>query len=252
VSRPSNTRRGEEHRTVDPILEKAKSFSGDQEFERVLNQAKRLQDFAQGEMPEGFPYLFSLATIRMWSLMESAIDDLVVDVMRFCPQTRQLPVILKLKGPLVPFGSSSLDEQAEYLGNLLKEEVRASFQPGIGRFETILKAVDLGGPVHDEVRRAFLELSEIRHVLVHRRGKADAKLLDHCPWLPFKLGATVKVREAELDLFHQASLWYVIEIERRLALFQHETQPAEEAKIQAELEKRIVEIRAYLAGTMQR
>lgn len=201
------------------MLKQANGLSRDQEFERILNQAKTYQSFAHREMPDGFPYLFSLVAIRMWSLMESAIDDLVVDVMRLCPKTREMPVIQKLKRPLVQFGSSSLDEQTEYLVSLLKEEVRASLQPGIGRFEAILKAVGLGGPVHDEVRRALLELSEIRHVLVHRRGKADAKLLERCPWLPFEVGATVKMREAELHLFHQACLWHVIEIERRLALF---------------------------------
>src|SRR5215216_1861472 len=48
------------------------------------------------------------------------------------------------------------------------------------------------GEVTTPVRRVLLELSEIRHVLVHRRGKADAKLVkDRCPWLPFKIGEEV-------------------------------------------------------------
>jgi hypothetical protein len=181
-----------QQREVDRVLRKPDRFGAEHAFQKVLKEAKRLGEFAEREMPAGFPYLFSLATIRM------------------------------------------------------KEEVRANFQPGVGRFEAILNAVELGGPVHDGVRRAFLELSEVRHVLVHRRSKADAKLLERCPWLPVKPGDLLQVSETDLHFYHLACLWYVVEIERRLAMWQDRTQPVQEADLQATLEKRIVEAHANL------
>ncbi len=213
-------------------------------YKKRLEEAKKHEDFAEQELPAGFPYLFSLAAIRMWSLMESAFDQLVVYVLRVCPQTRQMAVIQKLKGPLVPFACLPPDEQAEFLLTQLKDEVRANFLPGIGRFESMLNAVGLGGPVHDEVRRALLELSEVRHVFVHRRGEADAKLLERCPWLPFKIGDQLKVREPELRSFFVACVCYVIEINRRLALFENRTRSPLMAAAQARMEKLIVDSRA--------
>ena len=143
----------------------------------------------------------------------------------------------------------STDEQAEHLAKLLKEELRANHQIGIGRFEALLNAVDLGGRIHETVRRTFVELSEIRHVLVHRRGKADAKLLERCPWLPVELGQTVNVGEPELHLYQQVSMWYVVEIERRLALSMNGTQPEEEAQLQTLLEARIAKINDHVTNS---
>jgi hypothetical protein len=213
-------------------------------YKKRLEEAKKHEDFAQQELPAGFPYLLSLAAIRMWSLMESAFDQLIVYVLRVCPQTRQMTIIQKLKGPLVPFACLSPDEQAEFLLTQLKDEVRANFLPGTGRFEAMLKAIGLGGPVHGEVRRALLELSEVRHVFVHRRGEADAKLLERCPWLPFKVGDQVKVREPELRSFFVACVCYVLEIDRRLTLFENRTWSPLMAAAQARMEKRIVDCRA--------
>jgi len=234
-------------RQVDSTLGRPDRFGSPAVFEKELRKATDIEVFAKKEWDEGFPYLYALATVRLWTIMESAIDELVLDVVRLRPNVRQFPAIQKLKGPLVSFMSSSPEEQAEYLVTVLKEDVRASLQPGIGRFEAILSVVGLGGAVLDEVRRAFLELSEVRHVLVHRRGKADAKLVkQRCPWLPFKVGDDVKIRASEFDSFCLACDWYVLELDKRIIQLDGGKQRPEEAELQATVEKKVCEGRKQL------
>jgi len=236
-------------READETLGKPDRFGSPEAFQQALEKAAHVESFAKDEWDNDFPYLYGLATIRLWTIMESAIDELVIDLVRLRPQVRELPAIQKLKGPLISFISSSPEEQAEFLVNVLKEDVRASLQPGIGRFEAILNAVGLGGAVHDGVRRVLLELSEVRHVLVHRRGKADAKLVkQRCPWLPLEVGDTVKVRCPEFNSFCLACDWYVLELDQRITLLDGGTRGAKEAKLQDKIERQLDEFNAKVRG----
>jgi hypothetical protein len=234
-------------RKVDKALHRPDRFGTSEAFEEALKEATCVETFSKSECGTGFPYLYNLAAVRLWTIMESAIDELILDIVRLRREVRQTPSLQKLKGPLVSFMSSSPEDQAEFLVNALKEEVRASLQTGIGRFEAILSALGFGGPVHDEARRVFLELSELRHVLIHRRGRADAKLVrDRCPWLPLKVGDVVTVRGPEFHSFRLACYWYVLELNRRLTVYEGDMVNKEDAELQSLFERKLVEIRAHL------
>ncbi len=182
-----------------------------------LDEARRLEAFASEENDNGFPYLYSLASIRLWTILEAAIDDMVLQELQREPERRKSEVVGKLRGPLMEFVALTPVEQADYLLDLLKREVGTRLRYGVGAFESLLEAVGLGGGVHDSIRRILLELGQVRNVLVHRNGRADARLISSCPWLNLRLGDTVRVRP---DDFHNryvgAAYWYLLELDSRL------------------------------------
>jgi len=130
-------------------------------------------------------------------------------------ETRALPAIMKLTGPLVEYASATESDQAEQLLNLLKNDKSASLKEGCGRFESLLNAINLGGPVTPKASKKLLELSEVRHVLVHRRGRVDRKLLSKCPWLPQKIGERFKPTREHFNDYGACVHWYLFELERR-------------------------------------
>jgi hypothetical protein len=224
LSAAEATRHVELVREMDEVLRKSNPrFPDADSFEKAFKSAQVIETFAKEEFRLGFPYLFSTATIRLWSILESAIDDLIVDALRTRSEVRMLPAFKKLKGPLIEFVTAPADNQAAFLTDLLKEHVSASLKPGVGRFEALLDCVGLGGPVAKVVRRTLLELSEVRHALIHRLGKVDAKLKERCPWLPLQLGERLNITKPIFISYYRAVIWYVLEVDERVVRMIGET-----------------------------
>ena len=97
----------------------------------------------------------------------------------------------------------------------LKQDFGVSFKPWIARLEAILETIEMSGPVRDEVKRALLELSQVRNVLVYRKGLADSKLINLCPWLALKPGDSVRVSQAQFRDYSMAGHWYLVELDVR-------------------------------------
>ena len=177
--------------------------------------AAEAEAFARAEAERGFPYLFSLAAIKIWTLLECLVDDIVLECLKDLPRCTNIDLIRSLKGPLVEFINAAPDDQAEYLANELKLAVRANLSPGVGRFENVLNPVGMGGPVDDGVRRVLLEIGEVRNIFVHRNGIADRRFVNACPWLKVKLGEPVNLSHEDFHLYHIAATSYVIELDLR-------------------------------------
>lgn len=106
----------------------------------------------------------------------------------------------------------------------MTDQVKARFKLGIGRFEAVLNQIGLGGPVDADVQRTILELSQIRHVIIHRLGKADEKLATTCPWLNLRPGQRVRITQKQFRQFYLVFFWYMLELDRRIAnLFSENT-----------------------------
>lgn len=183
--------------------------------EHFVRHTAMLGRFAAEQEPRGFPYLYAIATVRLWTILESSVEELVIRMLLEYPESWGANAIQKLRGPLVEFAKASPSERAEYLADQLKQEVKAVLKPGVGRFEALLEAIGLGGPVDDSVRRALLELSEVRNVIVHRAGRVDAKLLERCPWLSLLSGSVLTINGGIFNRFVLAAHWYMIELDDR-------------------------------------
>jgi hypothetical protein len=183
--------------------------------EQDFKRAESLQSFAEQELTAGFPHLYQLASVRLWTIVETFVGGELLNVIMDHPEIRNLPIIRKMKGPLIDFNESSEAQQAETLLSLLSDELGARFRRGVGRFETIFEAIGLGGPIDDEVRRLIFELSEVRNVVVHRGGIVDPRFAHNCPWLNTTDGQALGVTHGQLLRYSFATQWYVVEINRR-------------------------------------
>jgi hypothetical protein len=202
-------------RDATKLLNDPDSFDSDEQFKKALSDAERLERFAKSELALGFPYLFSTATVRLWSIMENWADSLVVLALQDRPASRLLPQIKSLKGNLIDFVNSTEEDRMELLVEALKAEIKALHKIGVGRFETMFDAIGLGGPVDSSVRKVLLELAETRHVIVHRGGIIDQKLVGACPWLHSVNGERLCLTLTDFEAFGSACLWYVLDVYRR-------------------------------------
>jgi hypothetical protein len=120
--------------------------------QKDLEEAARLERFAQQEANAGFPLLYNLGVIKLWSIIENTIDAIVVRRLVDPAQWGNHDYLANLKGPLVDFARLSPGDQAAYLARALSDDVKAKFKLGPGRFEAVLAPVGLGGEIDDEVR----------------------------------------------------------------------------------------------------
>ena len=88
-----------------------------------------------------------------------------------------------------------------YLVGILERERSATLQPGIGRFDCLLKPFGISPKSSDDIRRNLNEMAAIRNVIVHRASMADKRLLELCPWLEKEEGQTINVDRASLDRY---------------------------------------------------
>lgn len=180
------------------------------------DDVNRLAEFAKGEVERDTPYLNSLAVVKIWSILENVVDG-IVGFRLLDPATYEAKKLAKVKILLTDLAAFRDKEyESEYLVESLKREINAPLQLGIGRFEHLLEAVRLGGAPHDGVRFVLLELSQIRHAIVHRNGMADAKLLEQCTWLRHRRGDKIEVRGNQLEVYYRACCAYILELFRRL------------------------------------
>jgi hypothetical protein len=201
---------------IAKVLNRPNPFPSDEDLQRAQAAAIQLEGFAKSEKERGFPYLFGLATVRLWSMIQALVEDKALEEIARIDASGAPDALRKLKGPLLAYLNASQTEQAELLLTQLKDSLTVAFKPGVGGFESLLDVFGLGGLVADDVRRALFECSQVRNVIVHRAGIADRRLCDACPWLKLEVGSPVCVNASRFRLYVQASLWYALELNRRV------------------------------------
>jgi hypothetical protein len=60
------------------------SLQGTEEKER--EKAERLEEFAEVHCKSGFPYLYCLVSLRLWSILETLVKDLVHEMLVGFPE----------------------------------------------------------------------------------------------------------------------------------------------------------------------
>jgi hypothetical protein len=184
--------------------------------ESEVKEAARLEEFAHREANVGFSFLYNLGVVKLWSIIENAIDAIVVRRLIDPAQWGDHDRLADLRGPLVDFARLSPGDQAAYLARALCDEVKAKFKLGPGRFEAMLTPVGLGGEIEDEVKRLILELQQVRHICVHNAGCVDERFIRTCAWLSLTPGEKLPLTEREFYSYALAVKWYLLEIRRRL------------------------------------
>jgi hypothetical protein len=218
--------------TIAGITDRAGS---PRDFTKLKANAASIATFAEAQERRGLPYLFGVCSVRLWSLLETLVDELVVEALRTPESCPDRQVLAKLRGPLLDFHNASPDERAEFLAETLKQVVEAPLKQGVGKFEACLSPVGLGGEVDGNMRRVLFELSNVRNVIVHKGGKADKRLIDACPWLSYARGASVDIDMTMFGRYMTAGHWYLVELLRRVCVRDSTAIPDDLDGAQAEL-----------------
>ncbi|MGO8760867.1 MAG: hypothetical protein ACLP2P_16005 [Desulfobaccales bacterium] len=204
------------------ICQRASKVLGDTPLlmtEKELREAKKraseVEVFSKKQKEDGFPYLYSLAVVRLWGILEAMVDDIVVDFMHRPDKCKDKDLLYSLKGPLLEFATASPEQQADFLTERLKDAVKAGLQPGVGRFEAMLEPIGLGGGIDHDVRRVLFELSQVRNAIVHKVALADRRFVEACPWLNLKRGGKLKVNGGDFHLYMLSALYYALELSLR-------------------------------------
>jgi uncharacterized protein (UPF0147 family) len=182
----------------------------DTERDTKVEAAEAEAMLAQREVDEGFPLLHAQALVTTWSLLESLIKEFVTAWLRNHPDALLAQPVAKLKVPVSKFIGLSEVERCAFLTSLLENDLASSLRKGAGRFESLLGVFDLSGPLPPSLSRDLFELSELRNLIVHRRGIADARILESCPWLGLRLGEEVHVSSEQFTRLSTSASRYIV------------------------------------------
>lgn len=157
-------------------------------------------ELAAREVDNGFPLLHAQAAVTIWGSLEYLVSDFVASWLANQPSAVQVEQVSKLKIRFGDFISLNEEERYYYLTDLLDRETQGNLRRGVDRFENLLEVFDLGGTVPEDTRKALWELFHVRNCLVHRRGLADRRLIQACPWLNLSAGELSRVDHAAREV----------------------------------------------------
>jgi hypothetical protein len=212
--------------TVAPLVtEKIRSIAkkdgvdhplkNDATYEKRREHYKKLEEFSKIEEDQGHPYLFSLACVKLWSILEAAVDFMLLELLKDNERASKSVRIGKIRGPLLSFLQASDAQKIEYLKEALLQELGSDLKVGLGKFEAPLGELGFSGDVSEPIRRTLLELNEVPNLVVHKAGVVDRRFKERCPWVPLSEGQKFRVTYHNYRNYRTASLWYLIELDQR-------------------------------------
>lgn len=161
--------------------------------ERRLGEAKRLARLAQSEIESDFPLLQGHAIMGAWGALEAMVEDLAISWIQHNPSVLDKPTIGKIRIPMAEFMGMSEQDRLRFIVTGLQREMGLEFKGGATKFEGLLRAIDLGGPVDKKVKDVIFDTQNIRNVFAHRGGIADSRFVLNCPHLQYSVGDAVKI-----------------------------------------------------------
>lgn len=197
--------------------------------EQKLKRAEREKELAQREVDSDFPLLHEQATIALWSSLEALVRSFVANWLANTPEAWAVESVRKLRVKIGDYEPLSLFDRCLWITDLVDQEVSGPLRNGVKRFESLLEPFGLSGRVEAECQKTLFELSQVRHVLVHRRGVAAPKFLSACPWMNLNCGDEIQVSHEMWIQYSNAIVAYVLELIQRtrvhFGLGRHEAVP---------------------------
>ncbi len=161
---------------------------------KKLKAAKVEAKLATEETKGGFPLLNAHALVGLWGALEALCEDLAVTFLMNESELLSNDRFARLRVPLAEFEALTREDRMRRVVALAQREFAAA--AGATSFEQVLALVNLDGPVPDDLRKLLWEAENIRNMIVHRMSIADQRFADACPWLGYKPGDRVTVKNA--------------------------------------------------------
>jgi hypothetical protein len=143
--------------------------------------AARFEKFGKEQVRAGFPLLYEVTTVRLDSILGAMVRRFI---------------------------------KHHTAGRIAKRPKEKKLY-GVDRHERRLERIGYGGSIPPEVRRALMELSASRDVIVHQLGRVDDQFVRSCPWLNLNAGDKVRIDNPKFVSFQKACSWYALELSLR-------------------------------------
>jgi len=205
-----------------PIEQGDPQKQGEELAKRLKEEEEDLKiiKFADEQAEKDYPYLFALVSVRLWAMAEAAAREVVVGAIKKPSGPPDRSKLAKLKGPVGPLLGADAETQADLVADLLWQAPEGRFR-GIGRFDAVLELIGLGGAAPSPIDEVLVELSEIRHCVVHRGGLVDRRFLDACPWITMKTRGILPTSAKRFWFHRNAVYWYILDLVRRWSRWQN-------------------------------
>lgn len=192
---------------VTRVKEYLEESTGDEE--KDIESATKNAKLAETEIQNEFPIAHAQAVVMLWAYLEATVGSFIAEWIASEPNAYSVREIRRLKVELGDYIGLDDDQKHFYVYQLLEQNVAAGIRYGVSRFESILAPFGLSGEVDEEVRKNIYELGQIRNVLLHRGGLADARMVSNCPWLGLNRGEAVKVTHKQYAKYRDAVIKYL-------------------------------------------
>lgn len=162
-------------------------------------------------------YLVDLVTVRLWSIIEATVYDFAIYTLSKPELVSDCEKLRTLKANALEFLQASEMERGEFLFDELIRSLRLhdDEKTGVGRFEAVLRALNLGGELDNNVSKLIIECCEVRNLIVHKQGRIDKQFVGKCPWVDAQIGETYRVPLGQALLYGVAIYYYLMEITLR-------------------------------------
>ena len=118
----------EAHKKLTDTLRRPDLFYKQEEQEQVKDKLKNIELFALEQKGRGFPYLYSLCTINLWTILEAMAEDITKHLLKKPDIYSQSDKVQSIEGPLITFMIASPEEQAEMLAEKLKYITKSPYK----------------------------------------------------------------------------------------------------------------------------
>ncbi|MDP2448401.1 MAG: hypothetical protein Q8M93_17310 [Polaromonas sp.] len=177
---------------------------------KQLERAQKEAELASTEVEKDFPVLHGFAVVALWSWMEHFVKGFVALWLTHRRDALDVQAVQKLRVRLGEYLQLQKAEQAQFLVELLEQELASPLKRGASRFESLLQPFELSFQLPDGCGQTLFELQQVRNVIAHRNGQADRRLRSDCPWLKLKINQPVLVSRKMLHAYSEAASEFLL------------------------------------------
>ena len=182
------------------------------EAKTEIAEAEHHAGLAQREVESDFNIVHSQSVITLWSALEDVVRTFVARWLMNTPGAKAQVPWADLRVKIGEYEGLDDEEKAHYLVNLAEQNLAAPLKQGINRFECLLDRLGLSGSISAGTRDAIFEMQQVRNVIAHRRGVADARFCRNCPDLQLVPGQRLMVSHKMWQKYFGGTHEYILEL----------------------------------------
>lgn len=184
--------------------------------ESRLKEAEKIAEWAHREIGSDFTLLHSHSLVLIWSAIETAVRDLCVASLRNVPELLDGEGFVTIRIPFAQFLALSDEDRLEAFLLELERTSTVQGKQGMKRLEALMKFVGLEGEMDDpRLPHEMHLLSQVRNLIVHRRGVVDRRFLEHCPDVGGIAGQRLLINRPFYVRLYLAAVHYLCVIHNR-------------------------------------